>query len=85
MSHKVQLDADHTLEAAKRKVRQSETEQEQQVQLKSKFQEEGLSVEAIRNRGAGASSQKFNKRTKPSNETAGHHATTRNKCIRCGS
>ena len=68
-------------------VRQREAVREQQVQLKSGFQGEGLPVEAIGNRGAGVRPQKSNKKTKPSNkttETAGHRSTTRNKCTRCG-
>ena len=87
MSQKLQLDADLTLESAKKKVRQREAVREQQVQLKSGFQAESLPVDAIGNRGAGVHSQKFNKRTKPSNkttETAGHRPATRNKCTRCG-
>ena len=69
MSQKLQLDADLTLESAKKMVRQREAVREQQVQLKSGFQGEGLPVEAIGNRGAGVRPQKFNKKTKPSNKT----------------
>ena len=59
MSQKLQLDADLTLESAKKMVRQREAVREQQVQLKSGFQGEGLPVEAIGNRGAGVRPQKF--------------------------
>jgi hypothetical protein len=57
MSQKLQLDADLTLESAKTKVREREALREQQVQLKSAFQEEGLPVEAIGNRGTGVCSE----------------------------
>ena len=87
MSHKLQLDADHTLEAAKKMVRQRKAVQEQQVQLRSEFQEEGLPVEAIGNTGAGVRSQKFNRRAKPfskTTESVRPWLITRNKCMRCG-
>jgi hypothetical protein len=41
MSQKLQLDTDLTLESAKKKVREREAVRQQQVQLKSGFQEEG--------------------------------------------
>ena len=63
---KLQLDANLTLEKL---VRQHEAVREQQVQLKSGFQEEGLPVDVIGNRGAGVHSQKFNKRARPINKT----------------
>ena len=69
MSQKLQLDADLTLEAAKKMVRQREAVRAQQVQLRSGFQEEGLPVEAIGNTGAGVRSQKFNRRAKPFSKT----------------
>ena len=59
------------LESAKRKVRQREAVREQQIQLKSGFQDKDLPVEAIGNRGAGARSQKSNKKTKPNNKITG--------------
>ena len=87
MSQKLQLDADLTLEAAKKMVRQREAVRAQQVQLRSGFQEEGLPVEAIGNTGAGVRSQKFNRRAKPfskTTESARPQPTARNKCTRCG-
>ncbi len=47
MSQKLQLDPNLTLKSAKKKVREREEVREQQVQLKSGFQEEGLPVEMI--------------------------------------
>ena len=87
MSQKLQLDADLTLESAKRMVRQCEAVREQQVQLRTGFQEDGLPVEAIGNTSAGARSQKFNRRAKPfskTTESARPQPTTCNKCTRCG-
>ena len=56
MLQKLQLDADLTLESAKKMVKQREAVREQQAQLKSGFQEESLPVQAISNRGTGVSS-----------------------------
>ena len=85
MSQKLQLDADLTLESAKKMVRQREAVKEQQVQLKSGFQKERLPVEDV---GAGAQFQKFNKRRKPINKLTEsarpRQPTTRNRCTRCG-
>ena len=50
-------------------VRQHEAVREQQVQLRTGFQEEGLPVEAIGNTSAGVRSQKFNRRVMPFSKT----------------
>ena len=87
MSQKLQLDADLTLKSAKKMIRQHEAVQEQQAQLRSRFQEEGLPVEVIGNTGAAVRSKKFNRKAKPfskTKESARPQPTTRNKCTRCG-
>ena len=89
MSQKLQLDADLTLESAKKLVRQREAVREQQIQLKNGSQEEqGLPVEAMGSyHGAGVRSKKFNKSARPANKTtesARPQPTTRKKCTRCG-
>ena len=89
MSQKLQLDADLTLESAKKLVRQHEAVREQQIQLKNGSQEEqGLPVEVMGSyHGAGVRSKKFNKSAKPANKTtesARPQPTTRKKCTRCG-
>lgn len=81
------LEADHTLESAK-KVRQHEAVREHQVQLKSRFLEEGSPAGKTGNRGPGVRlGQRFNRRTKPEykpTESGRSHPITRNKCTRCG-
>lgn len=64
MSQKLQLDADLTLKSAKKMIRQHEAVQEQQAQLRSRFQEEGLPVEVIGNTGAGVGKQSHSAKPK---------------------
>ena len=83
MFQKLQLDADLTLESAKKMVRQREAVRDHQVQLSSGS---GLPVAAIGNTGASVRSQKFNRRAKPFSKTtdsARAQPTTRNKRTRC--
>ena len=78
MSQKLQLDADLTLKSAKKMIRQHEAVQEQQAQLRSRFQEEGLPVEVIGNTGAGVRSKKFSRKAKPFSKTRVSEATAYN-------